>query len=437
MRDAIAWSYELLEPEEQALFCRLGVFVGGFTVEAATVVVGFSEPDTLDGIESLLSRSLLMRPVEVGQARFTMLEMIREFAMEQLETAGEAEEVAERHARYLCHLAEEVEPQLSQDPGGPDVQRLASEVDNLRAALRYALEAGELDLGLNLASCIWRFWQSTDQLTEGRDWLESLLAQREASMEARAKGLTALAGLMYWQADIPGAMARYDEALALYRAAGDRYNEADTLFSMSLTASLNDDLDLGERYAEEALRIFEELESREGLGRVVSAQGYARWRRNDFAGALVLYRQGLSIARETGDQPLAVTGLVGVAALTFHLGNRDEALKLILEAVEEATRLRNAHIVVWGLDVVAALCASAAPEAAVGLAGAVDSLREEAGGGFLLESLGIEDAWSVAAPLLSPEVLEQARASGRTMTLEEAVQTARELERLVTPSSTS
>ncbi len=435
LRDAIAWSYDLLDPDEQALFRGLGVFVGGFTIEAAAAFADISEPQALDGIESLLSKNLLYRPVDVGHARFAMLEMMREFALEQLNAEGETQEVAERHAHYLCRLAEEIEPQLTHDPNGDGLQRLASEVDNVRAALRFALEAGESDLGLALASCIWRFWQSSDQLTEGREWLESLLAQQQASPAARAKGLTAVAGLAYWQADYDGALAGYEEALDLYRALGERYDEADTLFAMSMTASLNNDVKAGERFAEEARSIFEQLGSREGLGKVVMAQGYARWQRRDYEGALALYREGLAIARESGDQALAGTLPVGIAALIFHLGDRNEALAQILAAVDEATRSHNAHIVVWALDLTAAFCASVAPEAAVRLAGAVDSLRSEAGGGFLLESLHIEDARSVATPLLAPETLEHAWAEGRAMTLDQAVQYAKELKGLATSTS--
>jgi predicted ATPase/DNA-binding SARP family transcriptional activator len=430
LRDAIAWSYDLLDQEEQALFRGLGVFVGGFTIAAAAAFADIPEPQALVGIESLLSKSLLYRPVDVGRARFAMLEMMREFAVERLNAEGEAQEVAARHARYVCHLAEEIEPQLIHDPNGAGLQRLAAEVDNLRAALRYALEAGEADLGLNLASCIWRFWQGSDQLTEGREWLESLLAQQEASLEARAKGLAAMAGLAYWQADYEEALAGYREALDLHRALGKRHDEAGTLFAMSMTASLDNDVEAGERFAEEARSIFEELGSREGLGKVISAQGYARWQRRDYDGALAHYTESLAIARECGDQSLAGTLPIGIAALIFHLGDRNEALAQILAAVDEATRSHNAHIAVWALDLTAAICASVAPEASVRLAGAVDSLRSEAGGGFLLESLHMEDARSVATPLLAPETLERAWADGRAMTLEQAVQDAKELERL-------
>jgi predicted ATPase len=431
MRDAIDWSYELLKPDEQALFRRLGVFVGGFTLEAATAVADLPDATIFNGVDALLSRSLLTRPVAVGQARFTMLEVIREFALEQLDSAGERRETTSRHARYFCHLAETIEPQLSQEPGESGSKQLDAEVGNLRGALRYAQETGGPDLGLSLASCIWRYWQSTDQLTEGRDWLESLLTNPEASDEARANGLAAFAGLAYWQADYDEPWAAYKEALELYRSVGDRYNEADAMCSMSLTANWKGDREVGEQLANDARSLFEELGSSEGEGRALLAQGFSRFRRNEFAAAQTLYEESLAIARESGDQSLAITLLPGIATFLFHQGERNRAMTILLEAVKEATESQNVHLTVWMLDFVAAFAASTAPEAAVCLAGAVDALRRDAGGGILPESLGIEDAKSAAARALSPESLEQAWGQGHTMNLKEAVGQAHQLAGLV------
>ncbi len=431
MRDAIAFSYDLLEREEQALFRRLGVFGGGFTPGAAAAVADLPDVEIINGVDALLTWSLLYRAVGVGQARFAMLEMIREFALEQLASAGEKQEAAARHAGYFCRLAESIEPQLTHEPGGIGSQRLASEVDNFRGALRYALDADDPDIGLSLASCLWRFWQSSDQLTEGKEWLEGLLALPEASPAARAAGLTAFAGLAYWQAEYDEAWATYEEALELYRAIGDRFGEADTLYSLSMTASWNRDPDTGERLAEQARLLFEELGFKEGIGKALLAKGFSVFKSNRFSAALELYEEALVIARESGNPALAATVLVGVGALTFHLGDRDKALKIMLDTVEETTQLRNDHITVWALDLVAAFSALAAPEAAARLGGAVDSLRQSAGGGMLPESLGVADARSVARQLLSPGVLEQAWALGRAMSLDDAVSLAHQVEGLL------
>jgi predicted ATPase/DNA-binding winged helix-turn-helix (wHTH) protein len=430
MRDAIAWSYELLDPEEQTLFRRLGVFVGGFTLEAATAVADLPDMDVFDGVDSLLSRSLLYRPAVVGQARFAMLEMLREFALEQLTATGEKNATATRHARYFSDLAEQIEPELTRDQAGLGARRLAADIDNFRTVLRHALRTDDPDIGLILASRIWRYWQSSDQLIEGREWLRSLLELRRASEEARAKGLTALAGLAYWQADYDDAWTRYSDALPLYRSIGDRFNEADTLSSMSLTANWKGDLDAGIRLAKESLAIFEELGSREGVGRTLLAQGFSLWRQDEFAAAQALYEESLAIARETGDQSLASTLLLGVAILTFHQGMRNKALGILLEAIDEAAELENVHVMVWMLDFVAALSPPAAIDTAVRLAGAVDSLRRDAGGGILPESLGIENARIAAMPLLNPEALEDSWAQGRAMTIEEAIAAAHQIKSL-------
>lgn len=427
MRDAIAWSYELLEPTEQLLFRTLGSFRGGFSLEAAAAVANLPDSETLEGINTLLTRSLLFRPVTTGQARFSMLEMIREFAIEQLDNTEERSASANRHAAFFLSLAEVIEPQLTQDPGGRGLERLIAETDNLRAALRHAIEIGDASLGLDLASSVWRFWQSTDQMTEGREWLETLLHQPDPAPESRARGLTASAGLAYWQADYQVAQERYAEALGAYRDLDDRHNEADILYSMSLTALWKNDLDEGERLAADALAIFTELDSKEGLGKVLVAQATLLWWRGDYGSALDLWEEALSIAKEFGDHHLALTGQVGLASLTFLQGRIAEAISIAWHGVTEAMDARNTHIAVWMLDLVAAFTAAESPEAAVRLAGAVETLRQEAGGGVLPEALQLKDARSIATPLLGAETVTHAWRQGLAMDLDEAVAAAKQL----------
>jgi predicted ATPase/DNA-binding SARP family transcriptional activator len=431
MRDAIAWSYELLDPGEQALFRHLGVFAGGFTLEAAGAVARLTEAEALDGVGALLSQSLLYRPVDIGPARYAMLEMTREFAVDELNASGEGKTVARRHAGYFLSLAEEIEPLLTQEPRGHGSVRLTPEMPNIRAALRFALDS-DPDIGLRLAGSIWRFWQSSDQLLEGRAWLEQLLEQPGASDECRAKGLTALAGLAYWLADYGEALARYQPALELYRSAGDRFNQADTLYGMSLTAGWKGDLTVAEQYAAESRALFEELDLTEGVGRALVAQAFVLWKRDDLVGARDLWAEAHAIAREAGDLALASTQLVGMASLTFHLGDTAEAMRIVSEGVREAFEMKNAHVAVWMLDFVAAFAAAQAPEGAVRVAGAVDALRQEAGGGMVPASLDVADARTIASTLLDPEALDRAWSEGRPLSLEEAVSEGRALARAFT-----
>ncbi len=424
MRDAIAWSYELLDSADQALFRRLSVFAGGFSFDAVEAITGLSDSDVVNGIESLLSKSLILRQIEAGPARFSMLELVREFALDELGAAGEAADAAAEHAGFFLRICRELEPKLTRQPAGAAAQRLQSEIDNVRAALRFSLDTDEPDLGLELTRNIWRFWQSSEQIAEGRDWLSLLLSHPQASGPAMAKGLTADGGLAYWQADYPAAMDRYTQALELYRAAGDRFNEADTLYSMSLTSNWAGNLAAGERFADQARMIFDELGSIEGRGRALMAQGFSLWRRNELGAAQALWEQSLAIAREIGDEALANTQLVGLASLRFHQGHREEALRIVLGGVEEARKLQNAHVTVWMLDFVAAFVAPDAPVHAVRLAGAVDSLRRTAGGGILPVTLDVEDARTVASRLLSEATLEQEWTAGRAMDLEQAIELA-------------
>jgi predicted ATPase len=437
LRDAIGWSYDLLHPDEQRLFRRLGVF-RGFTIESATAVTDLSRRAVFDGIDSLLSKSLIYRLVGIGKARFAMLETLREFSLDQLDTAGEQEEVVRRHATYFCHLAEKSEPDLTAETQHAAIQMLTQELSNIRKALRYALDADRPDLGLLLTGSIWRFWQSTGHLTEPMQWLEALLTSDGASTAARARGLTGLAGLAYWQGDHATALHRYEEALDLYHTAGDRFGEADTLLGMSMSATWNGDAAAGERLAAEARMVFEEIGAREGIGGVYMAQAFIAHRRGEHAAARPLWEASLAISREVGNHILAATQVVGIAICAFHAGEIPEAVHIMLEALNEATDQENVPIATWMLDFIAAFAASTAPEAAVRLAGAVEAMHEAAGGGMhgmQLEPLEIEDARTVASRMLDPEDLERAWQEGQAMNPQRAVAYARELDRFVSALS--
>ena len=163
LRAAIEWSYDLLGAEEQALFTSLGVFVGGFTLDGAKAVAGDLELDVVAGVESLLNNSLLRtEPMAGGEPRFGMLETIREYALERLAERGDEQAVRRRHAEFYLSLAEEAEPALLGPQQLSWLERLDAERDNLRAALTWATEGGEAEVGLRTGAALWRFWQLRD-----------------------------------------------------------------------------------------------------------------------------------------------------------------------------------------------------------------------------------------------------------------------------------
>jgi len=194
MRGAVEWSYDLLNKEERCLFRHLAIFAGGFTLETAEAVAGCRLSaageeevtgeqetaeieqltiDTFDGVTSLVNKSLLVSKEQAnGETRFRMLEVVREYALELLETRGEAEAMRRSHAEYFLALAEEAEPHLHAAQSGEWLNRLEEEHDNLRAALQWSLER-DAAIAVGLAAGIWRLWTLHSDLTEGRGWLEA------------------------------------------------------------------------------------------------------------------------------------------------------------------------------------------------------------------------------------------------------------------------
>src|SRR5207248_2594054 len=196
MRSAIAWSYELLEAREQRLFRHLAVFAGGGTLDAVEAVGGAGDSgasttwdgDILDGLASLMDNSLLNReagqPRRGSEPRFGMLETIREYGLACLAAAGEMPALQRRHATYFLTRVEDGAPRLIGAGQVAGLARLEDEHDNLRAALRWAMDSGEVELGLRLAVALWPLWWVRGHLSEGRRWLEGLLA-RAAHGEGR------------------------------------------------------------------------------------------------------------------------------------------------------------------------------------------------------------------------------------------------------------
>ena len=194
LRDTIAWSYDLLDPDEQRLFRRLAVFAGGCTLEATEAICG-AGLDVLDRLASLVDQSLMRGETTedpAGEARFAMLETVREYAHERLEVSWEAEVLGRRHADFFLALAEEAEPKLTGREQGVWLARLEEEHANLRAVLSRARERGEWETLLRLAGALGHFWIVRGHLSEGQRWLEEALSHRgRGSAKAQAKALLA------------------------------------------------------------------------------------------------------------------------------------------------------------------------------------------------------------------------------------------------------
>jgi len=228
LRAAIAWSYDTLGAAEQRLFRQLGVFVGGFTLEAVEALAdgGPDDLDPLDAISRLVGQSVVfVQALDDGTPRYRMLETIREFALERLEAAGEAPQTRRRHAEFLRDLAVRAEPTLLGTPGQRDSwARLECAHDNIRAALAWTVSAdGELAVGIDLAGALGWFWLMSGRLQEAESWYGQLLARRSQADDslAWAKVLHGSALQLWGLGDLVQATAIEESAVDTFRSAGE------------------------------------------------------------------------------------------------------------------------------------------------------------------------------------------------------------------------
>ena len=344
LRGAIEWSHELLEEGEKMLFARLAVFSGGRTLEAIEAVCdaeGDLPVDALEGVSSLLDKSLLLREeTSEEESRFVMLETIHEYAREKLEQSGEAEELSRLHAAYFLAFAEEAEPELE----GPDqvswMERLEADHDNFRAALSWLLEVGEAESALRIGGALWFFWKSRGHLSEGRRWLsEGLSGGDAAPVGVRARAMLVLGDLAWRQGDYPQGEEKLEAGLALCREAGDSRGEAQALYTLGFIASERNDLERAEKLLEESLALGRKAGLPIEISKMLNGLAVLAGYRNDYARASVLQEEGLVMARAAGD-------VRGIAVHTFNLGLR----ALAQNDFERAEALfREAREMLWKL----------------------------------------------------------------------------------------
>jgi tetratricopeptide (TPR) repeat protein len=348
MRDAIAWSYELLEDSARHMFRRMAVFSGGCTLRAAETVCGSEQGGRfLDGLTSLVNSSLVLRTEgPSGEARFRMLETIREYAAEQLATSNEQSDVLGRHAEFFRDLAEEAEPHLTGAGQERWLARLESERANIRAALDRAESAGDVDTALRIASAVWRFWQQRGPLTEVRIRLERLVAQPEAQQRSplRARALSALGGIAYWQNDYERLQEVYEEEMAIASELGDPQLLSRALFDLSFVPLLNGDLDGNEELLQNSLALAEG-DDPFLTSQIWSGLGYLAILRDNPSGAIERLRRALSIYRELGEHAFLCETLVGLAGAHLVAGDVEAARRSLREATGIAAQLDTAMAV--------------------------------------------------------------------------------------------
>ncbi|MDQ5854174.1 MAG: tetratricopeptide repeat protein, partial [Chloroflexota bacterium] len=402
LRDTLAWSYDLLDAGEQTLFRRLGVFVGGCTLEAAEAVCGDgaegSEDDSLsfvsiqngvphpegtrrsniqsvlDGLQSLLDKSLIEQAVgQDGEARFRMLETIREYALEQAAARDESTRLRRRHAHYYLTLVEAAVPALGR--GSQQFtwyHRLETEHDNLRAALHWALEQRDVELGLRLGGVLWPFWMTRGYLSEGRRWLEAFLAmgdpderlpsstQPPASLYIRA--LRGAGWLASEQNDYGRAVALFEQSLRLARELKDTRHIARLLGDLGHVARLQGDHRQAVTRLVESKALARELGDERTLGFSLSNLGMIAHAEDDAAQAVSLLEEALALARERGDHISMAWTLAYLGWVAKDQGDCGRAAALGAEGLALFRDLGNREGIAFTVELFAGLAAARGPD---------------------------------------------------------------------------
>jgi non-specific serine/threonine protein kinase len=316
LRGAIDWSHGLLPGPERVLLRRLAVFAGGWTIEAAETVCsgdGIAADDVLDLLAQLVGKSLVLAEDRGGEMRYRLLETLRQYADEELRGAGEETLLRGRHCAWFLDLAERAEPGLVGPEQAAWLEGLEREHDNLRGALRWAVDHGEAETGLRLGAALWRFWWVHGHLSEGRRWLEAALAQGAgAPPTARAKALNAAGNLALARGEYEPARAFLEESLALWRGLGDQGSTATALYSLGRVAHRTGDHAAARALTEESLALRRALNDRWGMAVSLNMLGEIARAQGDYA-AGPLYEEGIGLFRAAGDTR-------GVAIATHNLG---------------------------------------------------------------------------------------------------------------------
>jgi len=406
LRNTIAWSYDLLEASEQRLFRRLCVFVGGMTlpaVEAVSASLGDQPTAVLDGLASLIDKSLLRQSEPEGeQPRFVMLETIREYGWEALEALGEAETTRQAHAAYCLALAEEAAPELRGPQLAEWMRRLELEHDNLRAAMGWLLERGEAAMALRMGTALARFWEFNYYLHEGWNFLEkALVGSEDVAVPVRARALVTagylasmlghfergevlgkaglalfrtigdtagmgeavfrLARSAYDRGDTVAARSRFEESIVLNREVGNKTLIAFALFGLAFSALWQGEYAGTRARLEESLALYREMGNPLGIAHLLRALAlYALWGPGDLPldQGHLLAEESLALFRDIGTRNSEAWALGTLGEITFYQGDTTTARLLLEQSCTRYRELGNETFLAWTLFVLGRVLAA-------------------------------------------------------------------------------
>jgi non-specific serine/threonine protein kinase len=427
LRTSMDWSYELLAAPERLLLGRLAVFAGGWAIEAAEAVCAgaadtparagtpatpatpgpagalglrssvpvLTPEDVLDVLAGLVDKSLVVASEgESGAAerRYGLLETVRQYAWEKLLASGEAEATRARHAGYFRDLAETAEPALNGPDQGAWLGRLEREHDNLRTALRWAVEGGDAEVGLRLGGALAKFWTVRGYQTEGQRWLDAALERAvDAPAALRARACYAAGRMARARRDYGAARTRYEACLALWRTTGDRRGIALALASLGGVAADQGELDAARALHEESLALRRAADDRRGVAQTLNYLGMLAFGRGDYAAARTLQEESLALHRDLRDTGGVASALLMLGQTAGRQGETGRAIQLCTESLDRFRDLGNR----LGITMAQRAIGQAALEAG-DWAGAEAALQES-----LNTARDLQDPWAEAAALVT------------------------------------
>jgi predicted ATPase/DNA-binding SARP family transcriptional activator len=423
LRMTLDWSYDLLEPDAQRLFARLGVFAGGCTLASAEAVCG-GEGSVLEGLSALVDESLVrQRETFAGEPRFSMLEIVREYALERLSASGDGDETRRRHLEHFVSFAEEAEPKLADRDQIAWFDRLEDEHDNLRAALAFALASDDPSSALRLAVGVRRFWQIHGYLVEGRQALESALAATpDVPSELRANALNMSGILAGEQGEFDAARVSFKSALEDAHAVGATRVISSALVNLGNLAFFGGELDAARDLYKESIEYFASLDDIRGQALAKENVGLMALTAGDVPEAVTWLTAALELAREVGDDREIGAASRSLAAAMIELGDSARATSLLAESLALARELGEPHGIAVCLDTFAGLAATADEvERAATLFGASDAARASIGAKRQPDHQILYDRW-LARTLarLDTKTYATHYENGRALTLDEA-----------------
>lgn len=431
---AIGWSYALLSEEERIMLRRLAVFQGVFTLGAAEAVCageGIEKNEVFELVSRLVDKSLVVGPG--GEARYQLLETIRRYGWDRLDESGEEAEFRRRHADFFLALAEEAEPELN----GPDryvwLDRLDAERDNLRAALRWARENGEIETGLRIAGALGWFWTHQGYWSEGRSWIEEALAQvgEPTPTVAEAEAIYVAGALAWMQGDHAAAYPRLQESVELWRELGDERGLSAALITLSFEVLAHGDIERAHALAAESVSFWEEGLDGFERARTLAALGIVTMAEGNHAAACSHLEESARFCREIGDDWLLAQPLRSLGVMALRQGEHDRAEALLKESIHTLRGLNDKGLLSISLQFLATTAAvQGRYERGSCLFGVDEALRESIGHSvFPYYRADYDRGVACARAGLDEETFVAAWAEGKAMTPEVSVVYALEVSR--------